>query len=126
MLCTFNLHNSLEKAKGYFAYNDYNYSGYGSVDDVFDEFDDDISNVEPVSIDIYHELLSILEIDHNVMNLILNNITRFQNKEFKFIRISSDYSIVFVEDENSHVYSIPLEKIIKAKNYLFSQQGTVI
>lgn len=98
----------------YIETNDYNYSGFGTVDLSFDDFEESIKSHSVGNEDAYAIILDELNLDKNMMDKILSDLTKTKNNSFTFIRPSYDCKILFFKDLNDHVISFNIEKIYEA------------
>lgn len=75
--------------------------------------------------EIYFELLNLLNIDSATMQIIISSIARQPQSFFRLAKVSGDFRIFYFEDENQHIYPIPLDKIVEVKNMLNDMTGGV-
>lgn len=75
------------------------------------------------NINIYQELLHQLRIDDSSMQNILCAISRQPKSTFVYKDSTNDFRIIHFEDENGHLFPIPLDKIVEVRNMLFQITG---
>lgn len=74
---------------------------------------------------ILNELLNQLGISAAILQDIVSSIARQPRSSFTLARVSSDMSIFYFEDENNHIFPIPLQKLVEVKNLLKDMTGGV-
>lgn len=74
---------------------------------------------------ILNELLNQLGIDAATLQDIVASIARQPRSSFTLSKTSSDMSIFYFEDENMHIFPIPLQKLVEVKNLLMDMTGGV-
>lgn len=75
--------------------------------------------------EIYFELLNLLQIDSETMQIIVSSIARQPRSFFRLSKTSGDFRVFYFEDENQHIFPIPLDKIVEVKNMLKDMTGGV-
>ena len=84
---------------------------------------DYLTTMQQQNINIYQELLYQLRIDDASMQDILCAISRQPKSTFTYRNSTNDFKIIHFEDENGHLFPIPLEKIVEVRNMLFQITG---
>lgn len=84
---------------------------------------DYLATMQQQNINIYQELLYQLHVDERSMQDILCAIAKQPNSRFTYKDQTSNFKIIHFEDENGHLFPIPLEKIVEVRNMLFQITG---
>lgn len=68
----------------------------------------------------FKQLQACLDLDNDSMIAILQEISGQNSYSFSFIKYNVDKSVLFFEDDNNHIFPVPIEKIIEYANLLNS------